>query len=109
MKSTLLLLAASAALVASPILRADDGWIPLFNGKDLSGWKSNGATEEKPEEKTSVFSVEDGKLKVSGGRAHLFYVGPDGKANFKNFELKAKVMTTPGANSGVYFHTAFEE
>ncbi len=74
----------------------------MFNGKDLSGWKSN---EEVP----GVFTVTDGTLKVSGGRAHLFYVGANGKADFKNFELKAKVMTTPGSNSGVYFHTKFEE
>ena len=30
-------------------------------------------------------------------------------ANFKNFHLKAEVMTLPGANSGIYFHTAFQE
>jgi len=56
-----------------------------------------------------VFTVADGVLKVSGGRAHLFYVGPDGRGSFKNFEFRAKVMTTPGANSGIYFHTAFVE
>lgn len=76
----------------------------MFNGKDLTGWKSNEATEEKP----GVFSVAEGELKVSGGRAHLFYVGPDGAAKFKNFEFKAKVKTTPGSNSGIYFHTEFQ-
>ncbi|HTJ79109.1 MAG TPA: DUF1080 domain-containing protein [Rariglobus sp.] len=78
-----------------------DGWISLFNGKDLSGWKSN---DETP----GVFTVEDGVLKVSGGRAHLFYMGDDGKASFTNFEFKAKVMTRPGANSGIYFATQFQ-
>jgi hypothetical protein len=29
--------------------------------------------------------------------------------NFKNFEFKAEVMTYPGANSGIYFHTAFQQ
>jgi hypothetical protein len=52
--------------------------------------------------------VEEGRLKVSGGRAHLFYVGPDGNASFTNFEFTAKVMTTPGSNSGIYFHTAYQ-
>jgi hypothetical protein len=55
-----------------------------------------------------VFTAEDGVLKVSGGRAHLFYVGPHGHATFKNFEFKAKVRTTRGANSGIYFHTEFQ-
>jgi hypothetical protein len=100
MKRTLL--TTLAALALGTALRAEDGWIPLFNGKDLAGWKSN---DETP----GVFTVENGELKVSGGRAHLFYVGADGAAKFKNFELKAKVKTTPGSNSGIYFHTAFQE
>lgn len=80
---------------------ATEGFVPIFNGKDLSGWKSN---EETP----GCFSVEDGALKVKGGRAHLFYVGADGKAGFKDFELKLKVKTLPNANGGIYFHTQFE-
>ena len=109
MKASILTLFALASLAILPSLKADDSWVSLFNGKDLTGWKSNVTTEEKPETKANVFTVEDSKLKVSGGRAHLFYVGADGAAKFKNFEFKAKVMTTPGANSGIYIHTAFQE
>jgi hypothetical protein len=29
--------------------------------------------------------------------------------DFKNFEFRAEVMTTPGSNSGLYFHTAYQE
>ena len=81
---------------------AGEGFVSIFNGKDLGGWKSN---EETP----GCFTVEDGALKVSGGRAHLFYVGADGKADFKDFELKLKVKTLPKANGGVYFHTKYED
>lgn len=81
----------------------------MFNGKDLSGWKSNAATEDQPAEKAKAFTVKDGELVVEGGRAHLFYVGENGDAKFRNFEFKAKVKTTHGANSGIYFHTAFQE
>ncbi len=95
----LLLCALSTGLAQSS---ADNGWTSMFNGKDLSGWKSN---EETP----GTFYVVNGVLKVNSGRAHLFYVGADGQANFKNFELKAKVLTTPGSNSGIYFHTKFVE
>ena len=97
------------ALALSTAVSAEDGWITLFNGKDLTGWKSNVATDEKNENGASVFSVENGELKVSGGRAHLFYVGEDGKATFKNFEVKARVKTTPGSNSGFYFHTKYQD
>ncbi|WP_395745895.1 DUF1080 domain-containing protein [Prosthecobacter sp.] len=96
-----LTLTALAAL-AFTSAQAEDGWTSLFNGKDLTGWKSN---EEVP----GVFTVENGELKVSGGRAHLFYMGPNGDAKFQNFELKLKIKTTPGSNSGVYFHTQYQD
>ena len=41
-------------------------------------------------------------------RSHLFYVGPVANHTFKNFELSAEVMTTPGSNSGIYVHTALQ-
>ena len=102
MKKSLLL--SLLALASGSIAAAadTDGWVSMFNGKDLTGWKSN---DEVP----NAFYVMNGLLKVHGGRAHLYFVGADGKANFKNFEFKAKVLTTPGSNSGIYFHTKFEE
>lgn len=103
MKKHLAFLFAALAVGLANIRAADErAWTPMFNGKDLAGWKSN-------EETAGVFTVADGTLKVSGGRAHLFYAGADGRAEFKNFEFKAKVMTTQGANSGIYIHTAFQE
>jgi len=77
------------------------GWESLFDGKSLDGWKV-GANAQS-------FSVEDGMIKVNGNVAHLFYDGPVSAHNFTNFEFKADVMTTPGSNSGIYFHTAYQE
>src|SRR6185369_10827882 len=76
-------------------------WESLFDGKSLSGWKAS--------EHSDSFRVVDGTIACDGPRAHLFYQGSDGKADFKNFELSVEVMTKSGANSGVYFHTAFQE
>jgi len=95
-------LEADAVPTAATGAGATGEWISMFDGKTLNGWKSN---DEKP----NVFTVEDGTIKVSGGRAHLFYVGDDGKASFKNFEFKAKVKNEPGSNSGIYFHTEFQD
>jgi hypothetical protein len=78
-----------------------DGWIPLFDGKTLKGWKAS--------DNPGTFKVEDGKIVVDGPMAHLFYVGDVMNQNFKNFEFKAQVMTMPGANSGIYFHTAYQD
>lgn len=94
----------AAATLAAGLLAhaADDGWISMFNGKDLSGWKSN---EETP----GSYVVEDGAIKVCNGRAHLFYTGAEGSASFKNFEFKAKVKHMPGSNSGIYVHTKYQD
>ena len=46
---------------------------------------------------------------VHGKTAHLFYDGEVLKHNFKNFEFKAQVKTMPGSNSGIYFHTVFQQ
>jgi hypothetical protein len=94
-------------LLAAPAMRftyAEDAdeWIPLFDGKSLQGWKAGG-------ERTDAFSVADGQIVVQGGRSHLFYSGAVQSAHFKNFELSADLMTRPGANSGIYFHTAFQQ
>ena len=85
-----------------PALAADskDGWVSLFDGKSLNGWKVN----EKPE----TFSVKDGEIVVRGERSHLFYVGEVNGHDFKNFELKVDIMARKTSNSGVYFHTEFQ-
>lgn len=78
-----------------------DGWISLFDGKTLAGWTA----AEHP----GSFQVRDGMIVVDGPRAHLFYTGPVANAEFTDFEFKAEVRTMPQANSGIYFHTRFQE
>jgi len=87
------------ALTAGPLAAAQE-WIALQDGKTLAGWKA----AERPE----AWVVEDGAFVSHGERAHLFYVGKVAKHNFKNFELYADVMTSPGANSGIYVHTKWQ-
>jgi hypothetical protein len=76
-------------------------WVSLFDGQSLNGWKVG--------DHASTFSVKDGQIVVNGPTAHLFYVGDYNNHNFKNFEFKADVMTYPGSNSGIYFHTKYQE
>lgn len=77
------------------------GWVSLFDGKSLSGWKV-GANAE-------TFSVRNGMIVVHGKTAHLFYNGPVKDHNFQNFQFKADIMTHKGANSGIYIHTAYQQ
>lgn len=81
--------------------RSGGTWQPIFDGASLAGWRAS--------ELPGTFSVVNGELVVHGPRSHLFYVGPVAQHDFRNFEFEAEVMTSPGANSGVYFHTAFQQ
>ncbi len=80
---------------------AGQEWHPLFDGRTLNGWKAS--------EAPGSFKVMDGQIVCDGPRSHLFYMGADGQADFKNFEFSAEVLTKNGANSGIYFHTGFQE
>lgn len=94
-----------ASLLSAPAcLRAADdgeGWVSLFDGKTLGGWRAS--------ENSSSWKVIDGQLAADGPRSHLFYNGPVKAADFRNFEFKAEFRTRPLANSGIYFHTRFQE
>jgi hypothetical protein len=80
---------------------AEPQWVSLFDGKTLEGWKAS--------ENQGSFRVEDGVIVAGGQRSHLFYMGREGNARFRNFEFQAEVMTTPGSNSGIYFHTEYQQ
>ena len=88
-------------LAMAPLAMAQNGWISLFNGKDFTGWKVN--------ENTATFTIQDGAIVSHGPRSHCFYVGPVKNHDFKDFELKVDVMTKPGSNGGIYFHTAYQD
>jgi hypothetical protein len=79
---------------------AEAGTVELFDGRSLAGWRA----AENP----ASFRVVDGAIVCAGPRGHLFYVGAEGAAEFEDFEFSAEVMTEPGANSGVFFHTAWQ-
>ena len=93
-------LAVLAACAAPPSPEADAGWVSLFDGRTLDGWKAS--------ESAASFTVTDEAITCDGDRSHLFYVGPEG-TDFQSFELETEVLARAGANSGIYFHTAFQE
>ncbi|NLH72883.1 MAG: DUF1080 domain-containing protein [Verrucomicrobia bacterium] len=91
---------ALAGTVRTAAAETEEGFVSLFDGKTFNGWKM-------AKENTSTWKIEDGALVARGERCHLFYEG-DGKP-FKNFHLKVEVMTEPGSNGGIYFHTRYQE
>ncbi len=86
-----------AALIASALTlaltsSAEEGWISLFNGKDLDGWTPKIKGYPAGENFANTFRVEEGLLKVrydgydgafKNRFGHLFY-----KAPFTNYILR---------------------
>lgn len=99
-----------------------DGWIPLFNGRDLTGWTPKITGFAVGEDPLRTFRVEEGLLTVGyenyrsfdGHFGHLFYREP-----FSHYELRIEyrfvgeqVAGGPGwafKNSGVMFHAQAPE
>ena len=96
------LLTVAVACLCLPLAQAggekkkDDGWIQLFNGKDLSGWKTH------PDDKAK-WEVVDGAIKGSGPAGHLF----SERGDYENFHLKFEVKINDKGNSGQYFRATF--
>jgi hypothetical protein len=75
-----------------------DGWVQLFNGKDIEGWKTFESKEPKN------WYVKDGILYSSGKQAsHLFSPRDD----YENFHFRIEAKISDKGNSGQYFRTKF--
>jgi hypothetical protein len=80
---------------------AQESWQPLFDGTSLDGWRAGG--------NAGSWRIENGALVASGPLSYLYFVGGPQRGRFKNFELDAEVMTRPGAESAVFFHSSYQE
>lgn len=83
--------AGAAPEILSPE-EAGEGFAPLFNGRDLSGWTGN----------TSGYVAENGRLAVhpelEGGNLYT-------EKDYSDFVLRFEFRLTPGANNGVGVRT----
>ena len=102
MNQTLIVALAGLIMALSSARAADSdaGFTTIFDGKSFTGWKTS---LDNP----NTWKIENEAFVARGNVAHVFYVGDTNP--FKNFELKVDVMTEPGANGGIYFHTAYQE
>ncbi len=92
---------ALAALLA-PAAHAQQGGTPLFNGKDLTGWKA--VTDAKDVDASKTWTVADGVLKCSGQPVGYLITE---KADFRDYTLTLEWRWPEGGkggNSGVLVH-----
>ena len=71
-----------------------DGWISMFDGKTLDGWKAN--------ENPGSWKAIDGAIVGDGPRSHLFWMVRE----CEDCEFRAEVKLNHSGNSGMYFRTA---
>ncbi|HEX2665240.1 MAG TPA: DUF1080 domain-containing protein [Candidatus Acidoferrum sp.] len=88
--SAALLLGLSTAAQAPP----EGGWVSLFNGKDLSGWKKNG--EER-------WVVEQGTILCESTANKYGYLTTE--KTYRDFTLRLKFKGEAAGNSGVFLHS----
>ncbi len=112
-----------AQRTTEPTAEERAGWVSLFNGEDLGGWRlspdgwhgepdvaarPDGLIDPAdPDEPPRLggWSVEDGVLTGTGERSHLF--SPRG--DYTDLEFRAKVRINDGGNSGMYFRVTYGE
>jgi hypothetical protein len=75
----------------------DKGFVALFNGKDLTGWKTH---LRQP----GNWRVEKGVLIGSGPATSHLYTK---RRAYKNFHLRVEARINAGGNSGVLFRAGF--
>ena len=86
----LLLMTFAAAVLLSGVGAGQSvSWRPLFNGRDLTGWKHVGAGK---------FVVQEGALKTRGGMGLLWYT----RESFGDVVIRVVYRNPGGANSGVF-------
>ncbi|MEC5127600.1 DUF1080 domain-containing protein [Verrucomicrobiales bacterium BCK34] len=98
-KTKILLLSLTLGLASSmPGTAAEDDSTPIFNGKDLTGWKVHG---------TEKWYVEDGELVCeSGPDAEYGYLATE--KQYKDFELTVDFKQSADGNSGIFFRSSLD-
>jgi hypothetical protein len=71
------------------------GWAPLFNGKDLTGWKNYGAEK---------WTVENGEILGEAITKEYGYLGTE--KTYKDFEMRGKFRAGGNGNSGIFYHAS---
>jgi len=107
MKRITTLLLALGILAAAPTIAVAqlteemrrDGWVSIFDGATLEGWRQNDTGNN-----AGVFRVEDGSIVGTGGRQHLYFM-----EEFTNFELMLDAKINNDGNSGVFVKSQWQD
>jgi hypothetical protein len=85
----------SSAVTGGGADKPPEGFVSLFNGKDLTGWKATGKME--------VWGAEKGVIYVSGGGGGWLLTDKE----YGDYELRLEYKMSKRSNSGVALRTPF--
>lgn len=92
----------SAIALCAEDTNKGDGFVPLFNGKDLTGWgyRTGGPFDGKTEASDGRYSAKDGMLVVNPGKglAQIWTT----REFPKDFELRLEFRASVNADSGLF-------
>ena len=119
-----LALTGPSSRLAAEDKKSEEGWVPLFNGKDLTGWKipnppsgqfkdvkevknDDGKVTafvgvQKDDKEVTLWQVKDGTIVGGGPASHLFT-----ETEAENFHYRVEAKINDKGNSGQYFRTKF--
>ncbi len=103
--------------------KAEEGWVPLFNGKDFTGWKmvdppsgefksvkevknDDGKVTsfvgilKKEDKEVTLWQIKDGQIVGGGPASHLFT-----EVEAEDFHYRVEAKINDKGNSGQYFRT----
>jgi len=76
-----------AALATTAFSSDEEGFTPIFNGKDFTGWK--GPVEN--------YEVKDGAIACKAGKGGTIYTADE----YADFVVRLEVMIPAGSNNGL--------
>lgn len=129
-RTTAVVLAMLSAVAAPALAADDDGYVSLFNGKDMTGWKMHPETNKgsiasfvekkvdgkvvaivgkvfdkakKETKDVTLWEVKDGLLVGGGPMSHIYTE----KGDYKNFRFRVEMKINDKGNSGMFFRAGF--
>jgi hypothetical protein len=101
---------------SAPAVQAADGWVPLFNGRDLNGWYTFLQKHGKNHDPDRVITIEDGAIRLykhaeDGAEVVMGYIGTE--KDYGDYHLrfqyrwgtkKFKPRYTLKRDAGLYYH-----
>ena len=95
--AVMMVVLAPVLLAQRPPKATGKGWVPLFNGKNLDGWKNYGAEK---------WTVENGEILGEAVTKAYGYLGTE--KTYKNFEMTGKFKAEGTGNSGIFYHSSLD-